>query len=112
MYAEIHAVDTCKIASEGKNLSVRSARIDITLKPYNGLPLGEHKDQHYLEVQASSLEDTTRSTLVAQLDAEDLQRLFDAAYAAGMVTVPIDRRVVDLVEQLRKLLGADKSVRR
>ena len=54
MNAEIHAVDTEKRASEGNQLAVRGAELTVTIKPLGGLPFGEHKDQHYIEVQASS----------------------------------------------------------
>jgi hypothetical protein len=102
MDAEIHAVDTEKQSSEGNHLAVRGAQLEVSIKPVGGLPFGEHKDQHYIEVRASSWEGTTHSTLVAQLNAADLQRLFDFAVAEGMVTAPVDTRIIRLVEQLRE----------
>ena len=69
MDAEIHAVDTEKRASEGNNLTVRGAQLEVAIKPYDGLPFGEHKDQHYIEVQASSWEGATQSKLIARLEA-------------------------------------------
>jgi len=112
MDAEIHAVDKEKRDSEGNHLIVRSAPIEVAIKPLGGLPFGEHKDQHYIEVRASSWEDTTQSTLIAQLYAADLQRLFDYAVLQGMVTVPIDPRIVQLVERLREAVATSNSVRR
>ena len=56
MNAEIHAVDTEKQASEGNSLAVRGAQLEVAMKRFDVLPFGKHKDQHYIEVQASSWE--------------------------------------------------------
>jgi hypothetical protein len=112
MDAEIHAVDTEKRDSEGNNLAVRGARLEFTLKRHEGLPFGEHKEQHYVEVQASSWEGATQSTLVARLNADELQRLFNFACEQGMVVTPVDQRIVQLVEQLREAVAAGNWVRR
>ena len=105
MDAEIHAVDTEKRASEGNTLLLRGASIEVVVKRYEGLPFGEIKDQHYLELTASSWDGSTRSDLTARLNATDLERLFAAAYAAEMIPAPVNPRVVALVEQLRAELA-------
>ncbi len=69
MDAEIHAVDTEKRASEGNTLLVHGASIAVVVKRYEGLPFGEIKDQHYLELTASSWDGPTRSDLSVRLDA-------------------------------------------
>jgi hypothetical protein len=112
MDAEISAVDTDKRSSEGNHLAVRGAQLEATLKPVGGLAFGEHRDQHYVEVQASSWEGATQSILVARLNAADLQQLFDFAVAEGMVTPPTDPRIVHLVEQLREAVTIHRSVRK
>jgi hypothetical protein len=86
----------------GRLLAVHGAQLEVSIKSVGGLPFGQHKDQHYIELRASSWEGATHSTLVAQLNATDLQRLFDFAVAEGMVTAPIDPSIVRLVEQLRE----------
>jgi hypothetical protein len=112
MDAEIRAVDTEKRASEGNNLAVRGAQLDVAIRRIDGLPFGERKDQHYIEVKASSWEGATQSTLLARLNAADLQRLFEFALAHGMVEAPIDPRIVHLVQQLREAVTAGNPVRR
>lgn len=109
MDAEIRAVDTEKRASEGNSLAVRGAQLEVALKRIDGLPFGEHKDQHYIQVQASRWEGATHSTLIARLNAADLQCLFDFACAKGMVEAPVDRRIVHLVEQLREAVAGGNS---
>jgi hypothetical protein len=111
MNAEIHAVDKEKRASEGNHLAVHGAELTIAIKQIGGLPFGEHKDQHYIEVQASSWEGTTHSTLTAQFNAADLQRLFDFAVAHKMVTPPADPKIIQLVEQLRAVVMMGNAVR-
>jgi hypothetical protein len=86
MDAEIHATDKEKRVSGGNKLAVQGAPLELALKRFDGLPYGKHKDQHYVEVQATSWEDETQSTLIAQLNAAELQQLFDFAFAQGMVT--------------------------
>ncbi len=98
-----------KRASEGNTLYVQGARIEVTVKPYDALPFGEHKDQHYIEIQALSWEGPTKSTLTARLNAEDLQRLFDVAIAARMIDVPVNPRVAKLVEQLHNEVMAQEQ---
>jgi hypothetical protein len=111
MDAEIRAVDKDRRASEGNNLAVRSAEIEVAIKAYEGLPFGDHKDQHYIEVEASSWEGATQSTLTARLNAAELQRLFDFAHAQGMIAFPVDKRIRALVEQLHEAVAAQHSVR-
>ncbi|HEX5273543.1 MAG TPA: hypothetical protein VFW33_23770 [Gemmataceae bacterium] len=108
MDAEIRAVDRDKQSSEGNHLAVRGAHLELRIKPIGGLPFGEHKDRYYIEIEGSSWDGTTQSTLLAQLYAADLQRLFDFAVAEGMVTAPIDPRIVHLVEQLREAIAGKK----
>ena len=91
MDAEIHSVDTEKRDSEGQRLHVRVATIEVELKRRDGLPLGDHKDQHYLELKAVSKDGDTRSTLTAQLYAYDLQRLFEVAHKEKMIDMPDNR---------------------
>jgi hypothetical protein len=103
MNAEIHARDTGRPDSEGNNLAVRGAKqLKFAIKRYEGLAFGEHKDQHYIEVRASSWEGGVESKIVAELSGEELQQLFDFARKQGMVVTPIDQRIRDLVEQLRE----------
>jgi hypothetical protein len=111
MDAEIQAIETDRRDSEGNRLVVRRADIELTLKQYEGLPFGDHKDQHYVEIQASSWEGATQSRLVAQMNAGDLQRLFDFACAEGMVASPLDKRIRELVDELHEALSAHKSSR-
>jgi hypothetical protein len=106
MDATIHAIDTERPASEGNALSVRGARIEVALKRYDGLPLGEAKDQHYIEVSAESWDGTTKSAITARLDADELQRLANVAIEAGMVTVPVRARIVELVKELSTEVGS------
>jgi hypothetical protein len=105
MDAEIHAVDKEKRDSEGNILRVHGSRIEVAVKRYDGLPLGDQKDQQYLEVRASGWEGTTNSTLTARLNADDLQQLFEAAVEAEMITIPASQRVLGLLEQLREELS-------
>jgi hypothetical protein len=108
MDAVIRAVDTERPSSEGNHLAVRGALLEVRIKPLGGLPFGEHKDRHYIEIEGSSWEGATQSTLVAQLNAADLQRLIDFAVAEGMVTAPVDPQIVHLVEQLREAVVVKK----
>ena len=59
------------------------------------------QDQHCLEVKANSWEGDTNSTLTARLNADDLQRLFEAALKAKMIDTPVSQRVIELLQQLR-----------
>jgi hypothetical protein len=105
MDAIIHAVDTERSASEGHTLSVRGARIEIVLKRHEGLPLGEPRDQYFVEVTAQSWEGPTRSAITARLEARELQQLLDLAIKAELVTVPLKGRIVELVKELNAELG-------
>jgi hypothetical protein len=109
MDAEIHAVDTERRESEGQTLTLRGTSIEVTLKRFEGLPFGELKDQHYVEVTATSWDGPTRSDLTARLDAEDLARLFAVAFPAGMIAAPVNPRVLELVERLRAELALGGS---
>jgi hypothetical protein len=111
MDAEIRAVDTDKRASGGQTLAVKPAPLELALRPFQGLPFGEHKDRHYVEVQTNSCDGATHSTLIARLTAADLQRLFEFAVAQGMVTPPVDPHIVQLVQQLREAVAIGRSVR-
>ena len=91
MDAEIHAIDREKRNSEGNKLYVHGARIEVAVKRYDGLPLGEQKDQQYLEVRASGREGATDSTLTARLNADDLKQLFEIAFEAEMIEKPVSR---------------------
>jgi hypothetical protein len=110
MDAEIHAVDRARRESEGNALYVRGVRIEVAVKRYDGLPFGEDKDHQYLEVRASSWDGDTNSSLVARLNSDDLQRLFDTAISAGIIDIPANERAIGLLEQLRHELAA-KSLR-
>src|SRR5438045_3021910 len=101
MHAEIRAVDTTNPSSEGHGLSVDARRIDLAVKEHEGLPLGEHKDRFYIELTAESSHGPTRSTLTAQMDAVDLQQLFEVAVKAGLVVSPQRKRLLALVQELR-----------
>ena len=52
-------------------------------------------------MRANSWEGDTNSTLIARLNADDLQRLFDAALKEKMIDTPVSQRVIELLEQLR-----------
>jgi hypothetical protein len=112
MDIEIHAVDTTNQDSEGHDLAVRGAQLELALRKSDGLPFGEHKDHHYIEVQANSWEDATKSSLIARLYANDLQQLFDFAVAQEMVAAPTAPQIVSLIEQLRDAVEKGKSVRK
>jgi len=105
MEAVIHAVDTDRRASEGKDLSVRSVGIAVAVKQYDGLPLGEPMDRCYVEVTAEGWDGPTKSTLTARFTAVELQGLFDAAVKAGLIVTPIRHRIIELVEELRAELA-------
>jgi hypothetical protein len=85
MDAEIHSVDTKRRDSEGNILYVRGGRMELVVKRDEGLAFGGHKDQHYVEVQASSCDGATQSTLTARLNADELQRLFDLALKSNLI---------------------------
>ena len=108
MDVEIHAVDTGKQDSEGHNLAVRGAKLELALRRCDGLPFGDHKDHHFIEVQANSWEDSTQSTLIAKLYAGDLQQLFNFAVAEGMVIAPLRAIALPSREILRRPLVGDK----
>jgi hypothetical protein len=116
MDAEIHSVDNNRRDSEGRKLYVRLGKIQLAVKRHEDeLPFGQHKDQHYLEVKASSWEDATKSTLTAELDSEELQQLFQVALEAGLLEPGVSPRVVELLEQLREELavgGPGRSLRK
>jgi hypothetical protein len=109
MNAIIHAIDTERPTSEGNTLSVRGARIEVALKRYDGLPLGEPRDQYFVEVTAQSWDGPTKSALTAHLDADELQRLLDVAIKAGLVTVPVKGRIAELIRELNAELGRSGS---
>lgn len=109
MDAEIHAVDTEKRESEGQTLAIHGASIEVVVKRYEGLPLGEPKEQLYVELTAIRADGPTRRELTARLDAEDLERLFVVAFSAGIIAVPVNPRVLELVEQLRAELAPSDS---
>jgi hypothetical protein len=111
MKARIHSVDRERRDSEGTTLYLPGAPITVVVKPYEGLPFGERKDQHYLEVEASGWDGNTHSTLTAELDGDDLYRLLNAAVEAQLIDLPVSQRVVQLLEQLRHELTS-KAVRR
>jgi hypothetical protein len=100
MDAVIHAVDTERPTSEGNTLSVRGARIEVALKRYDGLPLGELREQFFVEMTGQSWDGPTKSAVTARFDASELQRLVDLVVEAGLVTVPVKRRIVELVKEL------------
>jgi hypothetical protein len=112
MNAEIHAVDRERPESEGNKLYVREAKIHVVVKPREGLPFGEHRDQIYLEIQGTSWEGTTHSTLTAQLDAAELQRLFEVALEEKMIDAPASPQVVELVNQLQEALALQGGSRK
>ncbi len=64
--------------------------MDFVVKRFEGLPFGEHKDQHYLEIRASSWEGATNSTLTVRLNASELQRLVEFALEFRLVDPPDD----------------------
>jgi hypothetical protein len=105
MDADIHSVDTEKRNSEGNNLYVRGASMDLVVKEYGDLPFGGYRDQHYLELRASSWEGATESTLTAKLNAEELQRLFDFALEHDLVDGRVSRRALELLRQLHEELA-------
>jgi hypothetical protein len=104
MDAEIHSVDLQKRESEGHVLRVRGAPVEVAVKQHDGLPFGEPRDRLYVEVRANSWDGDTNSTLTARLNADDLQRLFDAALGAAIIRPQVNRRAVELLEQLSEEL--------
>jgi hypothetical protein len=85
MDAEIHAVDTGRRASEGNRLSVSAAPLKAVVKRWPGLPLGQPREQRYIEVSAESWDAGTKSVLTARLDCDDIQRLYEEAHRAGLI---------------------------
>ncbi len=106
MDAEIRSVDTEKHDSEGNALYVRGSSMELAVKRFEGLPFGEHKDQHYLELQATGWEGATKSTLTARLNAGELQQLFDVALDARLIDGPVSQRLLDLLRQVHEELAA------
>jgi hypothetical protein len=89
MDASIHTVDKERRDSDGHRLTVRAAHLEAVTKRYEGLPLGEPREQLYIEVRAVSWDGSTQSILTAQLNCHDIQRLYEEAQRAGLV-MPAD----------------------
>jgi hypothetical protein len=108
MDAQIHSTDKDKRNSDGNVLYLKGASLKAEVKRLDGLPFGDHRDQHYVELTASCWDGNTESTLIAHLHADDLKQLFAVAFAADLIEPPVNRRAIELLAQLREELG-DKS---
>lgn len=112
MDAEIHTIDHGRGDSEGNRLYIRGAKIGVTVGRHEGLPLGDHRDQHFLKIRGYGTEGHTRSTLTATLNADDLQQLFEHAVRAKLVGPALSQRALGLLQQFLQELGGTDAIAR
>lgn len=104
MKAEIHAVDSEKPDSDGNTFKVENTLLRISIKKFDDL-----FQVNYLELHAQKKDGTTISTLTAQLVADDLKKICDAAREAGLVKIPDYTRVLELLEEIKAEILAHKN---